>query len=164
MHLVRNAANLIAALALLVAAVPAAADGKAAESAIRAGNAAWLKAYNAGDADAIAKLYEKDGVLMAPGFPAAHGQAAIKETLVKDIAGAQKAGVTLTFGKDSKIVVSGKLAVDFGTWSVSVKSGAVVDSGSYLDVWRDTGGKWLLIRDMWNSDRPPAPPPAEAKK
>jgi len=164
MYFVRNAAKLIAALALLVAAMPVAADGKAAEAAIRAGEAAWLKAYNAGDADALAKLYVKDGVLMVPGFPAAHGQAAIKETLAKDTAGAQKAGITLAFGKGDEVVVSGNLAVHSGTWSVSIKSGAVVDSGSYLDVWRDTGGKWLIVRDMWNSERPPPPPPAEAQK
>jgi len=30
-----------------------------------------------------------------------------------------------------------------------------------LSVARKSNGKWLYIRDMWNSDRP-APPPAPA--
>jgi hypothetical protein len=40
-----------------------------------------------------------------------------------------------------------------------------VDSGSYLSVSRKSSGKWLLVRDTYNSDRPlPAPTPAAAEK
>jgi hypothetical protein len=35
-----------------------------------------------------------------------------------------------------------------------------VDTGKSLSVARKRDGKWLMIRDTWNSDRPPAPPPA----
>jgi uncharacterized protein (TIGR02246 family) len=163
MHIVRNAARMIAALALLGAAAPAAADSKAAETAVRAGEAAWARAWNAGDADAIVMLYAKYGLVMAPGAPPARGQAAIREFLVKDIAGGQKAGVTLTIAKGDEVVVSGKLAVHTGTWSVSDKSGAVVDGGSYVDIWREAGGRWVIAQDIWNSDRAPSPPSAAVK-
>jgi hypothetical protein len=36
-----------------------------------------------------------------------------------------------------------------------------VDSGNYLEVQQNIDGKWLIIRDIYNSDRPKAPP-AEA--
>ena len=40
-------------------------------------------------------------------------------------------------------------------------SGAVVDRGKYLAVMqRQADGKWLMIRDTWNSDSPPPAPPA----
>jgi hypothetical protein len=40
-----------------------------------------------------------------------------------------------------------------------------VDSGSYLSVARKSNGKWLLVRDIYNSDRPlPAPAPAATAK
>ena len=51
-----------------------------------------------------------------------------------------------------------------GTYSV-IKDGKTVDTGSYMEVLRKKGGKWLIVRDIWNSSTPPAaapPPPAPA--
>ena len=36
-------------------------------------------------------------------------------------------------------------------------NGATVDNGKYLSVYKRVDGKWLLIRDTWNSDTPAAP-------
>jgi hypothetical protein len=44
---------------------------------------------------------------------------------------------------------------------VTDKAGKVLDSGKYLSVSKRIGGKWLYVRDTWNSDAPaaaPAPP------
>jgi hypothetical protein len=40
--------------------------------------------------------------------------------------------------------------------------GAVVETGKFLSVSRKKDGKWLYIRDTWNSDAPPAPAAAPA--
>jgi hypothetical protein len=40
-------------------------------------------------------------------------------------------------------------------YAVTVK-GAVVETGKYLSVSRKKDGKWLYIRDTWNSNTPPA--------
>jgi len=51
-----------------------------------------------------------------------------------------------------------------GTYSV-IKDGKTVDTGSYMEVLRKKSGKWLIVRDIWNSSTPPAaapPPPAPA--
>jgi hypothetical protein len=71
-----------AALAGCSKGAPSAAD----ESAIRAVNPTWFKAYNSGDADALAALYAEDAVLNIPGVPAVRGRAAIREAYVKDMA------------------------------------------------------------------------------
>ena len=46
------------------------------------------------------------------------------------------------------------------------KNGQVLDKGKYLSVSRKIGGKWLYVRDMWNSDNAPASaePAANQKK
>jgi hypothetical protein len=46
------------------------------------------------------------------------------------------------------------------------KTGQVIDTGKYLSVSRKKDGKWLYIRDTWNSDGPPASkePAPPAKK
>jgi hypothetical protein len=48
-----------------------------------------------------------------------------------------------------------------GTYTVTDKSGKVVESGKYLSVSMKKGGKWLYVRDTWNADAaPPQPAPA----
>ena len=137
-----------------------AAAANDAAATIRANTAAWIKAYNAGNADAIVPLYAEDAVIMPPGAPLARGHAAIKQFLVKDIAGAQAAGVALVLTGKDDVGISGDLAWHSGTYSVTDKAGKTVDTGKYLEVSRKKGGKWHIIRDAWNSDAPPPAPAA----
>ena len=83
----RKLVVLAASLAALAAcAKTAAPDTAADETAARAVNIAWYKAYNAGDGAAVAALYSEDAVLNAPGAPAARGKASISEYFVKGAA------------------------------------------------------------------------------
>jgi len=59
--------------------------------------------------------------------------------------------------------VSGNVGSESGTYKVTAK-GTVVGAGKFLSVSRKKGGKWLHIRDTWNSDAPPAPPAAPASQ
>ena len=73
-------------------------------------------------------------------------------------------GVTLAQGKINDVAVKGDMAWHAGTYSV-IKDGTTVDTGAYMEVLRKKGGKWLIVRDIWNSSTPPAttlPPPAPA--
>jgi uncharacterized protein (TIGR02246 family) len=158
------AASLVA-LAGCAKSAPPAADTAADEAAVRAVNPAWFKAYNAGNVDAVAALYADDAVLNVPGAPAARGSAAIHEALAKDVAGSAAGGFTLDQGATSEIGVSGDLAWEWNTFTVADKSGKTVDAGKYVTVYQKKNEKWLIIRDIWNSDNPPAPAtPAAATK
>ncbi|MBM2854647.1 MAG: ketosteroid isomerase-like protein [Steroidobacteraceae bacterium] len=143
----------LAGCKLNVDAVDTAAD----ESAIRDGSRAWATAYNAGDADGVASLYTEDAVLMPPGTPAKYGRAAIREFIVVDSAAAKAAGLTLTIEHGDTVVMSGDLAWHAGPYSVHDASGALVDSGSYVEALQKVEGKWLTVRDIYNSDKAPAP-------
>lgn len=143
------------------------------EAAIHAITRAWEKAYNAGDAKAVSALYAEQAVLLPPGASAAKGKAAIEAYFVKDTAESAKAGVTFSIAANSDVGTSGDLAWESGTYAVKAKSGASVEVGKYLTVYKKSGGKWLIIRDTWNADAPPAPaspapatpaPAAPAKK
>ena len=137
-------------------------DTRAADEAtIRGFTPAWFKAYNAGDANSLVALYAEDAVVNAPGAPAAHGHAAIREFLVKDIAASAKAGVTLNAGPSVDVGVSSDLGWEWGTFTVKGKSGATVDAGKYVSVFGRKDGKWLIIRDIWNSDGPIQAPKAK---
>ncbi len=66
-----------------------------------------------------------------------------------------KAGVTFSIDPKSDVGTSGNW--ESGTYAVKAKSGASVEISKYLTVYNKSGGKWLIIRDPWNSDAPPAP-------
>ena len=138
------------------------ADTAADETAIRAINPAWFKAYNAGDADGIVALYAEDAILNAPGAPPTRGHAAIREFLAKDIAASAARGFTFNSGANPEFGVSGDLGWEWNTFTVTDKAGATVDTGKYVTVYGRKDGKWVIIRDIWNSDAAPAAPPPAA--
>jgi uncharacterized protein (TIGR02246 family) len=140
-------------------AAPSAEDTAAEEAALKAATATWMEAYNAGDVEKIVALYAEDGVLMPPHASVATGHAAIRAFLTADTAGAKAAGVKLVPGA-TVAGVAGDTGWESGSYTVTDPSGATVDSGSYLSVSRKVNGKWLYVRDTYNSDRPLPPPPA----
>jgi uncharacterized protein (TIGR02246 family) len=156
--------TLVAVNGCTSAPAPAAVDTAADESTLKEATQTWLKAYNAGDADTIAGLYAEDAVLMPPHAPVVTGKTAIREFIAKDSAGARAAGVKLVPGA-ATAGVNGDMGWESGSYTITDASGQTIDSGSYLSVSRKINGKWLLVRDTYNSDRPlPTPPAAPEKK
>jgi|SRR5688500_8295326 uncharacterized protein (TIGR02246 family) len=164
MKVFRNA-GVLAWCALLVscsASAPA-ADTAADRAAVEAVNDAWGKAYNAADAAGLTALYSENAAVNPPGVPQVRGHAAIQEFFTKDTAGAKAAGITMALSPQRESGMSGDLAWESGTFTAKDKNGATVDEGKYITVLQRTDGKWLIVRDTWNSDRAPAPPPAPAE-
>lgn len=100
---------------------------------------------------------------MPPHAPVARGHAEIRAYLTRDIAGAKAAGVKLIPGT-STAGVAGDTGWESGSFTITDASGATIDSGSYLSVSRKSDGKWLYVRDTYNSDRALPAPPATAEK
>ena len=144
---------------------PAPVDTTADETALKEITQTWLTSYNAGEADTIAALYAEDAVLMPPHAAVARGRAAIREFIAKDSAGAKSAGIKLIPGTET-VGVNGDWGWNSGSYTVQDGSGKTVDSGSYVSVSHKVDGKWLYVRDTYNSDQPlpPAPAAPEAKK
>jgi ketosteroid isomerase-like protein len=130
-----------------------AADDTVAAAAIRAGSTAFLKAYNAGDADAVLTHFDDSAVVMPPGTLTVRGRAEIRRFVEKGIAGAKTSGITLALGGGDEVGVSGDLGWHSGPYSVS-KAGTTIDTGKYLETWQQAGGQWRMIRRIWNSNTP----------
>lgn len=126
-------------------------------AAIKAVNVAWNQHYNAGDGAAVAALYADDAVLSVPGVPPLRGKEAINAFYLKDVPSTLAAGITVADDPASDVEQSLDLAWQWGTYRNTNKAGGVVDSGKYLTVFERRGGKWMIVRDMWNSDNPAAP-------
>ncbi len=148
-----------AGVLVLAACTPGAqgpkADPAAEEAAVRAVNAAWYKAYSAGDAAGVAANYAADAVLSPPGVPAVRGGEAIRAYFTQDVASFQTSGLTYASDPATEVGVSGDLAWENGTYTVTAPDGTVVDAGKFSSVLARRDGAWKLIRDTWNSDSTP---------
>ena len=142
----RMAVGLVAlALAL---PLPAFAQGGAGDlrAQIAKMDQAWQKAYNAGDAAALAALYTKDAKVMAPGAEPVSGTAAIQAFFAKDVA--QGAKNTLTQGD---VVGFGDFVLKTGGWVANSADGKHLDHGSFMTLLKKVDGSWKIYRDTWNS-------------
>lgn len=157
----RLAVGIVALVASMTGLAYAASPASADEVAIRAQTTSWGKAYNGGDAKAVAALYAEDALLLPPGASGVSGRAAILQYFTKDITDSKAAGAVFALDPKTDVGVSGNMGWESGMYKVTVK-GAVVETGKFLSVSRKKDGKWLYIRDTWNADAPPAPPQAPA--
>jgi ketosteroid isomerase-like protein len=139
----------------VVASAPA-ADAAADEQAIRAVNPGWFKAHQSGDVDALVAYYSDDAVISAPGAAPVRGAAGIREAFAKELQAMKAAGLTQSPGANPEFAVSGDLGYEWNTYTVADKSGKTIDTGKYLSVFGRRDGKWLIVRDIWNSDMAPA--------
>lgn len=151
------AVGIVALVGAMTGVANAASPASADEAAIRAQSTSWEKAYNGGDAKAVAALYAEDALLLPPGASGVSGRASILEFFTRDIAGSKAAGAVLALNRKTDVGVSGNMGWESGTYKVTVK-GAVVETGKFLSVSHKKNGKWLYLRDTWNADAPPAPP------
>ncbi len=144
----------LALLPMIFSGALLAADSAKELAALQAVDQSWQQAVNAGNADTIASLYDEDGVLLPPGAPAAHGRAAIRAYFAK---GAESAKAGISTSLDSKPAggVSGDMGWQSGSFTVKDKTGKILATGKYLSISVKKGGKWLYVRDTWNTDGPP---------
>jgi ketosteroid isomerase-like protein len=143
---------------------PTSVDTAAGEAAIRSADQAHVDAFNAGDVDTIVAGYAEDAVVMPSDAPAVSGREAIRKMFAESIAGAKAAGLTESLGEYTS-VVSGNVGWSAGTSKETNAKGATVWAGKFLATWRRTDGKWLAVRDTWNSDGPAVPAvPATSNK
>ncbi len=128
--------------------------------ALRAADAAWLKAYAAKDLDrAVARCDERGSMLM-PNAPVATG----KKEITRMIAGHFAMADTEVAWRPDKAGVarSGDLGYTSGTYRLSFKDASgksVSDKGKYLIIWKkQTDGAWKVLFDISNSDLPQLAP------
>jgi uncharacterized protein (TIGR02246 family) len=133
----------LAAGLLVLPVRPAAADDV--RAAVEAGNRAFVTAFLAGDARAVAELYTDDARVVAPGSPPAGGRAEI-EAFWRGVIASGVKDVALT---TASVEASGGLAVEDGTVRLVAADGTV-NEDRYVVVWKRLDGRWRLHRDIWN--------------
>jgi len=113
------------------------------------------------DLDAYARTYyAPDAVVLPPNAPVVTGEAAIADFL--------KSFPTITNFHFDLVHVEGtsEMAWVQGSYSMTMTpegSEPIDDTGKYIEIWKkQADGSWKVVRDIFNSDLPVAPPADEA--
>jgi ketosteroid isomerase-like protein len=113
---------------------------------------AYAVAENANDVDGVAAYYANDAESLADNEPTRVGIDAIKAGIKKDM-DMDTLGHVVSF-TTTGVWADGKYATETGTSTVKDKEGNVVRTGKYITLFELRDGKYVAIRDMWNSDAP----------
>ena len=113
---------------------------------------ARAKAFNEGNAEAIAIHFTDDAILMAPGKPAQKGRTAVQayyQSVFNEYS-------TVLESHYDEVDVSGHLAYGRGSAKVTIvpKKGGkpVVSTAKYLNILkRQPDGSWKTTHDIWNA-------------
>ena len=147
------------AIALFVMAAcarhaPSNLDTTADQTALRAADDTFERALHSGDVETVTSLYAEDAVLLPAGAPPVRGREAIRE-FFKSVIAERKPGESTTGTlSDRAVGVSGDPGWSSGTSKVTRPDGTTIFTGKFLSVSRKVNGKWLYVRDTWNSDSP----------
>jgi uncharacterized protein (TIGR02246 family) len=120
-----------------------AARPSADESAIRANIAAFVKAYNAGDAKAVAGLFSPEAQVIDEDGDTTQGRDAIEKRVAGTFAESPKGRINLDV--ESIRFMGSSLAVETGKSTVTSSAGDTADVSRYTVVHlKSPDGKWLI--------------------
>lgn len=116
-------------------------------AAIRAGSAAFVAAFNKGDAKAIAALWTEDGEYIDDRGRRFAGREAIEKGYAELLS--DNPGAVMQIAIDSLRLVSPNTAIEDGRASVKSGSGGAGGASRYTVVHAKADGKWLMasVRD-----------------
>jgi uncharacterized protein (TIGR02246 family) len=129
-------------------------------AAAKALDAEFFRAFNAGDANAVAATYwhSPDVVSYPPDAMEVRGWDAIKAEFTKAFTSMSGAKLEST---EAHYLVAGEFVFTWGRWKMTMPGpdGTPVSmEGRYTDVKAKRDGKWVFIQD--HASVPMAPPPA----
>ncbi len=119
---------------------------------IQAIETAWATAQNAKDINALMAMYADDAISMTDGAPSLNGKAAIQAYQEAEFAKAP-AGLNSAYTVQD-VYGEGETVTEVGSGVTKDASGAVVRTGKYVAIWKKMDGKYVCIREIYNSDKP----------
>ena len=112
----------------------------------------FAQAFRDRDPVALAAHYDDDAVILAPGERAVSGKAAVRKYCEQVCALPYRfdvRGFTI-----EHVLLAGDYAIEsseFGGVANSLGDGTASEyRAKNLVVWRNAGGSWKIVRDMWN--------------
>lgn len=108
-------------------------------------------AVNAKDIDALMGYYADDAVSYAPFKAARVGGEAIRADNMEAMNDTSGSILTLT---TKEVFAAGNYVTEIGHYALQGPDGQSWGSGPYMSLFEKRDGKYVCIRDIWNSDMP----------
>jgi len=110
----------------------------------------WAAADNEGDISKIMSYLAEDAMTLPNNKPAISGKAAIQQDYEEGMAKRNPGDIVSyevveVFGSENQVTEIGKSVTKDST-------GNIVRTGKYMAIWEKRDGKYMLLRDMGNSD------------
>jgi uncharacterized protein (TIGR02246 family) len=126
-------------------------DMTAVKAEIQAIENQWADAINKKDLAGLMAMYADDAISMPDGAPTLNGKVAIQKEQEKQFA-EPKGNVTISF-QTLDVFGDGDIVTEYGTSTEKDDKGNVVKTGKYVATFKKTDGKYLCIREIYNSDK-----------
>lgn len=135
------------------------------EAAIRDADAQWSKTAGTKDLEGTVAYYTDDATVLSPNAPMTTGKQAIRAVWAELLG----PGTSIAWqANKAEVARSGDLSYIMGTYQLTMndpQGNPVADKGKFVEVWKkQADGKWKVVADIFNSDLPATPAPAEVKK
>lgn len=127
-----------------------------AEADLEALRAAYVEAYNAHDAAAVAALYVEDGKQFPPDGPRVEGRAAIEQMLADEFAASPELAIAIET-EGTRTASSGDMATAYGTLDLTGPGSDAPTSGvtyQWVASYHRVEGEWKIGGVMWNAGGP----------
>lgn len=126
---------------------------------IAAMNKTYAEAFAKNDSVDFLAHYTTDAIIYPPNMPALSGADGIKAFFK----GAVGMGVSSVEAVTKEVLGSKESVAEIGTYLIKSNTGATIETGKFIVIWKQENGKWKMHRDIFNADpgAPPPPPPAK---
>ncbi len=130
-------------------------DRKAARREILRADSAFVRAMTAKNLDSLMPYYDPDVVSMPEGTKPVKGMGGLRSSYAEALTTNPH---DMTFESDGvNFSDDGTMAWDYGTYEMMAndsKGKPVKGTGSFLNVWKRVGGRWVIVAEISNSSQP----------
>ncbi|MGE5748454.1 MAG: YybH family protein [Gemmatimonas sp.] len=116
-----------------------------------------LSALRKDSPDSLLAVMAEDVIIMPPNEPVLKGKDAVRTWYNQFVKQMRTSSLTVT---DREVFIGGDYATEVAgfEWTLVPIAGgaAIIDRGSYMQLWRrEPGGRWVFSREVYNSSTPP---------
>lgn len=144
----RTLLQILAALGIFLFAVSCNQQAIDVSNDISEANKAFMESFNSGDMAAVALNYTEDAKL----FPANSEIIQGREKIKAFWGGATEMGVRKANLETTTADGFGNYAIEEGKYTLYAGGDIIIDEGKYIVTWLKVNGKWLIDRDIWNTN------------
>jgi ketosteroid isomerase-like protein len=130
-------------------------DKNAARREILRGDSAFVRGLTGKSIDSLMRYYDPDVVSMPEGTKAVKGMGSVRSSYAEAIT-ANPRDMSFESG-GVNFSDDGTMAWDYGTYDMTMndpKGKPVKGAGSFLNVWKRVGGRWVIVAEINNSSLP----------